>query len=125
MKERERAKLRRKLSKPDENGIYHYPCYGSFINMIGCLPAQEYREYWRLYDRQYLDGKQLSDKAATRLGDLGDKARQLWEQKRQDPPDTFFDDIAGRMWNRLTDEEKASWSAVNPTAAAKYLSTPS
>jgi hypothetical protein len=63
MKAKERDARRRELRTPDANGIYHYPLpHSFFVRMINGLPEPQRRQYWRPFDRKYLEGQQLSAK---------------------------------------------------------------
>jgi hypothetical protein len=96
-------------NRPDENGVYHYPAYGSFLNIIGCLPPDEQREYWWLYDRRAIKSRQLDQQ---RFKELGDKAHALWEERRAEPRtadndlDLYAQEIGARMRARQSDDSE-------------------
>jgi hypothetical protein len=60
-----------------KKGICYEPEYDSFLKVLGCLPSDEYREFWRLSDC-----KHRSEQDDERMLQLIQEALQRYDDKQ-------------------------------------------
>ena len=60
-----------------KKGIYYEPEYDSFLKVLGCLPSDEYQEFWRLSDRMH-----RSEQDDERMVQLIQEALRLYDDKQ-------------------------------------------
>ncbi len=109
-----------------EPGAYGHLMINAIFTYLTEEETEEYRRLERRKNRRP-DVEPPPDVQA-RLEELWAMASERRKAEKErlaaEPPDTWFDQLAERMWKGLSEDERAYWTAANPTAAAKYLSAP-